>query len=432
MVRRRFPLVFIDEVQDNSEVQAALLHRLFVDGERSVIRQRFGDANQAIFGGDVAPTTDIFPRIAIQRVIAHSHRFGQTIASFADPFATEPQDLIGNGPSFRRISTNTDGAHVVFLFDTDAVTRVMPEYGGHIVSLFPDGELQSGTFTAVGAIHRPSDNKVFVGRYWPEYNHELTGADPRPATFVDSLVAGRSKALTSGEAHPATEALAGSLLRTLRMEDPNCDLPIRRRQHRQVVELLKPCPEAADAYRDLVQELVVRLATPDRDTWEDRFRGIIESIVRAIIGRAIRAEAVRAFLSWPPASDLEEKTNSTPSRNDNIYRYPLDCPRVSIRMGSIHSVKGETHTATLVLDVDYHGSQWKALKPWLLGAKQGSGREGPRNRKRLREHYVAMTRPTHLLCAAMRFDDMTATDVSKLKERGWRVRHVRRRDASWL
>ena len=47
-IRARFPLVFIDEVQDNSELQSAFLHRIFVDGDGSVVRQRFGDSNQAI------------------------------------------------------------------------------------------------------------------------------------------------------------------------------------------------------------------------------------------------------------------------------------------------------------------------------------------------------------------------------------------------
>src|SRR5690606_1108384 len=50
ILRQRFPFVFIDEVQDNSEAQSVLLHRIFMAGNCSVRRQRFGDANQAIYG----------------------------------------------------------------------------------------------------------------------------------------------------------------------------------------------------------------------------------------------------------------------------------------------------------------------------------------------------------------------------------------------
>ena len=62
VTRGRFPVLFIDEVQDNSEIQSALLSRLFI-GENPVIRQRFGDSNQAIFSGyseEMGATTDAF------------------------------------------------------------------------------------------------------------------------------------------------------------------------------------------------------------------------------------------------------------------------------------------------------------------------------------------------------------------------------------
>ena len=48
-IRARFPLLFLDEVQDNSEGQSFLLFRAFMDGNDSVLRQRFGDSNQAIY-----------------------------------------------------------------------------------------------------------------------------------------------------------------------------------------------------------------------------------------------------------------------------------------------------------------------------------------------------------------------------------------------
>ena len=62
-LRRRFPLVFIDEAQDNSEAQSALLHRIFCDGDAPSRRQRFGDSNQAIYANSYqsGATTDLFP-----------------------------------------------------------------------------------------------------------------------------------------------------------------------------------------------------------------------------------------------------------------------------------------------------------------------------------------------------------------------------------
>lgn len=107
-------------------------------------------------------------------------------------------------------------------------------------------------------------------------------------------------------------------------------------------------------------------------------------------------------------------------RKDNVYRFPMDAPAVEIRVGSIHSVKGETHTATLLLDTYFHDHHLNALRPWLLGQKVGQGTEGARMQSRLKQHYVAFTRPTHLLAIAMR-DNLSVQDIEVLKGRNWRV-----------
>ena len=102
VLRNRFPLLFIDEAQDNTEDQSAILHRIFLGGGGTVIRQRFGDANQAIFNfvGYKGAESD-FPDDRIKTIdLPTSHRFGQTIADLADPLALVPHSLkAGDGMS---------------------------------------------------------------------------------------------------------------------------------------------------------------------------------------------------------------------------------------------------------------------------------------------------------------------------------------------
>ena len=50
---------------------------------------------------------------------------------------------------------------------------------------------------------------------------------------------------------------------------------------------------------------------------------------------------------------------------------------------------------------------------------------------RLRQHYVAMTRPSHLVCLAMRESCWTNADVAALKNRGWRVARVNAGVPEW-
>jgi hypothetical protein len=97
-----------------------------------------------------------------------------------------------------------------------------------------------------------------------------------------------------------------------------------------------------------------------------------------------------------------------------------------------HSVKGETHAATLVLDTFFYSHHLATLKPWLVGEKSGGASENARNISRLRQHYVAMTRPSHLLCLAMREEHLSNGNISALKGRGWRVARVASGGAVWL
>ena len=47
--------------------------------------------------------------------------------------------------------------------------------------------------------------------------------------------------------------------------------------------------------------------------------------------------------------------------------------------------------------------------------------EGTRLLGRLKLHYVAMTRPSHLLCVAMRKDVFTPDELEILQDKGWKL-----------
>jgi DNA helicase-2/ATP-dependent DNA helicase PcrA len=137
-------------------------------------------------------------------------------------------------------------------------------------------------------------------------------------------------------------------------------------------------------------------------------------------------EATR-FLIWNVVGD-ESCLSSTRRSQDNIFRYPSDEPKVYIGIGSIHSVKGKEHTATLVLETYWHKHNLKALIPWITGNQKGWKKsDGIRLQTRLKVHYVAMTRPTHLLCLAMKrstFEsggDLDKELVKSVEQRGWRI-----------
>ncbi|MCI0431227.1 MAG: hypothetical protein L0210_11905 [Rhodospirillales bacterium] len=102
---------------------------------------------------------------------------------------------------------------------------------------------------------------------------------------------------------------------------------------------------------------------------------------------------------------------------------------MDIRLGSIHSVKGQTHLATIVLNTYWHAHSSLRTLPWLLGSKVNESGAGVQDRKRLLQTYVAMTRPSHLICLAIPRvafgdDQACAAGSQTLKERGWHVVEV--------
>lgn len=447
IVRERFPMLFIDEVQDNSETQSALLSKLFVEGGCPAIRQRFGDTNQAIYqhaGESEGATTDAFPTADKRKDIPHSLRFGQEIARLANGFGLVPQGLKGCGPRTGLLAADTNGKHAIFLFNNDNIHRVLATYAEYLLETFSADDLREGSFvaTAIGAVHtQGEDKKKFpssVGDYWPRYDPEISRAEPAPKTFFQYLMAGRGKgpsekaASHAVEAHHAVEAVAAGVLRLATLFNPTAEIGLSRRKHRQVLELLASNSAAKAGYLEIATKLTIDENGVTADEWEKKWSDILCKVATAIAGDKSDPSRAKEFLAWEPSAGSIFAAGK-PSQKDNVFRHPTVNPMVSIRLGSIHSTKGQTHTATLVFETSFHELHLSALKPWLLGEKTGGDGQGKRNISRLKQHYVAMTRPTHLLCLAMRQDSLDPGEIETLKSKsGWRVARLAQCGVEWF
>lgn len=198
-----------------------------------------------------------------------------------------------------------------------------------------------------------------------------------------------------------------------------------------MLNLLEGNSDAQDVYLEVIRALCIDGATLTQESWDDEWQGKIADIVTAITGIAPDQDEAQQFLAWTDAA-AAGADDAGLGGSDNIFHHPVDKPAVEIRVGSIHSVKGETHTATLVMDTFFHTHHLRAVKRWLTGAKAGGAGENMRMLSRLRLHYVAMSRPSHLLCLAIREDALTDAEIEKIIGRGWRVGHVRENDIEWV
>jgi len=433
VLRDRFPILLIDEAQDNSKEQSAILSRIFIEGDNAVIRQRFGDANQAIFDfqGAEEAAIDKFPG-ACKMALPNSHRFSQTIADIADPLGLEPYGLQGLGPKKSLASGSPAGQHTIFLFDENSASKVLDAYGELLLETFSDLELREECFiaTAVGQIHRPpdedNDHKFphHVGHYWPDYDPELTKHDPTPQTFMQYVFAGQGKSELQHETHAMVEKIAEGFLRLSYFTTGEKSLARPKHHHRHILKLLETSPDIREKYQNLIVQFSVKQEKPTRETWEGHWCGIVRGIAEAIAGCPLSEEA-DGFLMW---NDKPVTSAAAPDANrsrNNIFCYRKNGREVSIQAGSIHSVKGQTHTATLVLETFWYDHNLEFILPWFTQKKHGWKKaDGVRQEARLKLHYVAMTRPSHLLCLAMKQGVLNDEQINAIRTHGWRLLQV--------
>lgn len=430
-LRQRFPFVFIDEAQDNSEAQSALLHRIFFEGANPSRRQRFGDSNQAIYArpNQNGADTDSFPGAAVHPM-PRSYRFSQDLADHVKGLGIKPQALVGAGPP------NHLGTHpkspAIFLFDDASVQTVLNRYSAHLIETFDASTLDRGTFTAVAGVHDLDENGRIphaMGHYVPSYDPAGARKETAPASFVQHLARARFETEDSSNTEKLVNATAAALFAASELAGGTHSRIARESPHRRAIEMLADI-DAASCYLALQEIVLTNQGDIAPAIWAAQAQPHAETVIKKLSGsNALNADVTR-FLASPQPVGSAEGEAAFLARTDNLFAYPVNAPQVRIKLGSIHSVKGETHTATLVLDSFFHSHHLSELKPWLLGEKSGGSTtnkngkviwEGSRMLGRLKLHYVAMTRPTHLLCLAMRKDAFSEGELEILAGRGWIV-----------
>lgn len=433
-LRGRFPLLCVDEAQDCDGEQEELLRLIFAARERASVLQRFGDANQAIFNSVqiAAAERSTFFAEGKAIVVAESHRFGRNIASLAEPFAVRGEQLIGRGPARGVVDDDNERTHTVFLFDEATIADVLPAYGEYLLSQFNETELRRAECAAVGMIHRSTpSNKLkrpgHVGHYWPPYAPELARSDPHPERLAGYIAAAHSQGSAAGvEMAPVVAKVAEAVLHGARLVSEDNRFKNRRNAHRFVIQELVTSeePDHLQAYRKLIQWVVVERCSKSAQRWDE----LCEEYRKALQGlTASTASSLQldAFLQRPERGPAIQESGNGTAATTNEYVHSKEGRDCRIRLGSIHSVKGQTHTATLVLETHWMRCDNLAkLKPWLLGKRKGLDGEGVQQESRLKVHYVAMTRPTHLLCLAMKRSSFNDAEMEQLKGRGWMIKDL--------
>ena len=411
VVHRRFPMVFVDEMQDTSWEQEEVLNRLF--DEKSVV-QRFGDVDQKIIMNDDEGDRVTFPRHD-HGTVSTSKRFGPRIADAVESVRLSKLPVKGEALD--------DISPVLLLYKTENVGRVMRRFGQLVVDRFDTDALIGQTVRAM-CTRKSVDGAVAPGRhfrdYWPAFA-QAQGADAASGRdgfwrLLDMPPTGQPRATLAERASDIRRAL----LQVLRVAKAPVATDLRdgRALIRAAAELV--------GNASALQQLVLDLALNSKLYDTAHARAALPEILHARIGN---------FL--PPGMNVEMfkalDVFAEPSIAQVVGESPTVCcvvhasRELEFSLGTVAGMKGETHFASLVLE-SYGGKSRKfdleVALPCIAGLGKDIAKLSPLQQVQMRNIYVAMSRPTRFLCLAVNESRVALNIRQALEAKGWQIEHV--------
>lgn len=423
ILQKRFLYVFVDEMQDMDVHQHNLIEAVFHPDESTLsIIQRIGDKNQAIYSGGSVSLENIWSIRDNVMYINGSHRLSQRIASLVQSLALTPNPVVGR-------NLNPDGSAIdikptIFVYEDDTIELVIPSFAEKIK------ELQASNSIPVNPTHKfmavawrkkhDDDDKVGLSDYWPQFAKASSGQQIDFKVLEDYVLYfdKEKKTLES-----VRKNVLNALLKVLRLENV-LDENDRVYTKRKLINFFK---------------------TLENNEYENLKLNLYKWSIECIRGKS--SDTITAIRDYIPSflSIFQKKVTlsvnfingeseiNTDDIEDESQKNTFDSDEVSIEIGTVHSAKGQTHTATLYLETFYNRGYGNYESERLRNQLKGVNITDTLNsniggkdkiRQTCKMAYVGFSRPTHLLCIAIhkeRFDSI----LSDINDEDWNIVEVK-------
>lgn len=395
-------------MQDTSYHQLDLLYKIF---NKSII-QLIGDKNQSIYGevGDIKSI--VWENLKKKTLnIRKSYRMSTSIAKLCKNVAVNRDENL-EGNILRKNCNNT-----IFLFDDDNKDKVLIEY----CKLIKEMDLNEGSFYAIGAVGKENKdpNKYSIGSYFKEYNRKGLGRK-KPKNYKGYFIQAKNVISIIDDNSIAIRTISDkikegilSILWIAGFKSKEGQPFNSRTLNDKLKEKIEDYLEFNRTILNWSKELIL-----GKDLeWTNICKQTIE-IIKPIGNLENINEDIKLFIESQSTEEELDDINS-----NNVFRYnDEDGFNINIILDTIHSVKGQTHQATLLLETFNYDYNLKSILPYLINERPK--KIGKRDEKRLYLSYVALSRATELVCMAMRKEDVTEELSNKLVTQGWNIKDI--------
>ncbi|SHN82357.1 Superfamily I DNA or RNA helicase [Paenibacillus sp. ov031] len=396
----RFSFVFVDEMQDTSLLQLQVLEKVF--DTKKVVFQCFGDPQQTIYESDDKgcawkPRDPLF--------IKNSNRLSESIAKVADVIALNPYGMQG-----RKHQNGALISPVIITYKGDDVSHVLKTFS-KLINRHKLNERENALFKAVGMVKAKNEG-LSITSYFPEFQKfEVRSKVNKEFSELQSYLVKLDREVIKKEGVKAYyNRFILAILKWLRIKD----IRTNEGEFFSGISLLKYLRENDERLYKTVHRYFARIVLSIENEKSVLFS--FKYIIAIVTNRVFRIEVdiyKDEFLNGTPII----KTTAADEEKENSFEYD----NLRIEIESVHGVKGQTHTATLYMETFYFSKTNESIIKYLIGEQQSSGIE-EHVEKHIRVAYVAMTRPTDLLCIVLNESVYLENEI-ELKQMGW-VHHL--------
>lgn len=440
IIQHRFKYIFIDEAQDLEKYQLDIIESIFNTAESNCIIQRIGDINQSIYsrGKTVKIECDWKPRNPIH--LNTSLRLTKEVADVVDCFTLKKQFEHKNKNTHqfkvegKNILSEVIPPHFI-VFDNDTIGELKPKFEELIrqFNLFDGskGEKTKRGYKIIGwnGTWKEEDSKgrLRLENIFPDEYRTAINSKTNKVKLCDYLVHNPKNRTLKKYQDDIIDALC-TLLRSV-----GCMAKLTRKgedieRHYTGQILWKSLIDESRKIDGKLSEQDVLDFKSNLYSWSFSIatNSEIENTYNEIV-LFIKS----SFSNWYSFND--SSTELASFIGDNFEN--VDCcesPNVTvdsipIDICSIHSVKGQTHCATMYVETSYYN--YETQKKQVVEAlkrkqhKLLTSTSVKLSIQAFKMMYVGFSRPTHLLCFAVLKDNLSDEQLSYFKsnENGWLV-----------